>query len=86
MEWRDGWIPGSLQFSDENLDSLISTIDQTEVILYCSCPREAQSARAALRLKRRGVGHVRPLEGGFVRWRELGFPVEIPAPQTIAAP
>jgi hypothetical protein len=29
----------------------------------------------ALRLKNRGVGRVRPLEGGLDRWKELGFPL-----------
>lgn len=31
---------------------------------------------AALRLQRDGVGRVRPVEGGFPDWRELGYPVE----------
>ncbi|MEO8129772.1 MAG: hypothetical protein ABJF23_12950 [Bryobacteraceae bacterium] len=34
------------------------------------------SARAALNLHRRGIMRVRPLEGGFEAWRELGYPVE----------
>jgi len=75
IEWREGWIPGSLHVAAGNLDSLIPAIAGTEVILYCSCPNEAGSARAALRLKRRGVRSVRPLDGGFARWMELGFPI-----------
>ena len=31
---------------------------------------------AALRLQRDGVGRVRPVEGGFPDWRELGHPFE----------
>ena len=31
---------------------------------------------AALRLQRDGVGRVRPVEGGFPDWRELGYPVK----------
>jgi hypothetical protein len=38
----------------------------------------------ALTLRRLGVTRVRPLEGGFVGWRELGFPVEA-APALAAA-
>jgi hypothetical protein len=30
----------------------------------------------ALKLRRVGVTRVRPLAGGFERWRERGFPVE----------
>jgi membrane protein DedA with SNARE-associated domain/rhodanese-related sulfurtransferase len=75
-EWREGRIPGSLQFEESELDSRISTMADAETILYCSCPDEAASARAALRLKRRGVRRVRPLEGGFENWRKLGFPVD----------
>jgi membrane protein DedA with SNARE-associated domain/rhodanese-related sulfurtransferase len=80
-EWGDGRIPGSLQVEPDKLSSMVSMIARAEVILYCSCPREAQSARAALQLKRRGVKRVRPLEGGFARWHKLGFPVEQAAAQ-----
>jgi membrane protein DedA with SNARE-associated domain/rhodanese-related sulfurtransferase len=76
VQWREGRIPGSVQLDQEEVVSLVPSKTNEEVILYCSCPKEADSARAALRLKRRGVGHVRPLEGGFERWQELGFPVE----------
>jgi membrane protein DedA with SNARE-associated domain/rhodanese-related sulfurtransferase len=76
VEWREGRIPGSVQLEQGQEVSLLPTKTDAEVILYCSCPKEADSARAALRLKRRGVRHVRPLEGGFERWQELGFPVE----------
>jgi rhodanese-related sulfurtransferase len=75
-EWREGRIPGSLQFEQSQLDQVIPAIAQAEAVLYCSCRHEADSARAALWLKRRGVRRVRPLEGGFERWLELGFPVE----------
>lgn len=47
-----------------------------EVILYCTCPNEATSARAALQLKRAGIRKVRPLAGGFDAWHHLNLPVE----------
>jgi membrane protein DedA with SNARE-associated domain/rhodanese-related sulfurtransferase len=50
--------------------------DDHEVILYCTCPNEATSARAALQLKRAGVRKVRPLAGGFDAWHNLNLPVE----------
>ena len=46
-----------------------------EIVLYCSCPNEASSARAALLLLRRGALRVRPLAGGIEAWRELGYPL-----------
>ncbi len=75
-EWREGRIPGSLQIEREKLDSVVSAFTEAEVVLYCSCPNEAASARETLRLKRRGVRRVRPLQGGFAGWKDLGFPVE----------
>lgn len=47
-----------------------------DLILYCTCPNEATSARTTLRLHRRGIVRVRPLDGGFQKWGELGFPTE----------
>jgi membrane protein DedA with SNARE-associated domain/rhodanese-related sulfurtransferase len=81
FEWADGRIPGSLTAVGDDVESLVSSIDhsQSEVVLYCSCPNEISSARAALRLRRHGVKRVRPLEGGFPVWKELGFPIELPA-------
>jgi rhodanese-related sulfurtransferase len=45
-----------------------------DVVLYCTCPNQATSARAAMRLHRRGFKHVRPLLGGFQTWIDLDFP------------
>jgi hypothetical protein len=46
-----------------------------DVVLYCACPNEGTSARVALALHRKGINHVRPLEGGLKAWGHLGFPV-----------
>jgi len=83
FEQAAGRIPGSLVAVGDNVEELVGTIDKTtiaesEVVLYCSCPNEISSARAALRLKSHGLKRVRPLEGGFPEWKELGFPVEMP--------
>jgi membrane protein DedA with SNARE-associated domain/rhodanese-related sulfurtransferase len=51
-----------------------------DVILYCSCPNEVSSARAALLLHQRGIARVRPLLGGIDAWRERNYPTE-QAPQ-----
>jgi membrane protein DedA with SNARE-associated domain/rhodanese-related sulfurtransferase len=76
IERKEGAIPGSIQLTDENLDSGLASMAGTEIVLYCSCPNEFSSAKAALRLKQQGITPVHPLEGGFSLWRDLGFPVE----------
>jgi len=81
IERAEGRIPGSIEISpriltEDQVDSIIAPLVGTEIILYCTCPNEVTSARVALQLKRHGVAHVRPLEGGFPLWRDLGFPVE----------
>jgi len=78
FERRGGAIPGAIALTYESIELLPAPLASGEVILYCSCPNEITSVRAALRLKRRGVQRVRPLEGGFPSWRDLGFPVEAP--------
>jgi membrane protein DedA with SNARE-associated domain/rhodanese-related sulfurtransferase len=70
VDRNEGYIPGSVQLQPGQV------VSDAEAVLYCSCPKESDSARAALRLKRRGVQRVRLLEGGFERWHQLGFPVE----------
>jgi membrane protein DedA with SNARE-associated domain/rhodanese-related sulfurtransferase len=77
IERQEGRIPGSFQLTDKDLDSQLASMAGTEIILYCSCPNEFTSARAAMRLKQQGITRVHPLEGGFPLWRDLGFPVEL---------
>ncbi|HXE15480.1 MAG TPA: VTT domain-containing protein [Bryobacteraceae bacterium] len=47
-----------------------------EIVLYCTCPNEATSARVAMQLRKAGIRRVRPLEGGLDAWRALGYPLE----------
>jgi membrane protein DedA with SNARE-associated domain/rhodanese-related sulfurtransferase len=48
-----------------------------EIVLYCTCPNEATSARVAMQLQRRGLRLARPLLGGLDAWRERNLPVEL---------
>ena len=76
IEWDGGKIPGALQINHGELEAAIPGLpSQDEIVLYCSCPNEVTSARSALQIKRHGVSRVRPLEGGFELWRDLGFQV-----------
>jgi membrane protein DedA with SNARE-associated domain/rhodanese-related sulfurtransferase len=48
-----------------------------DIILYCSCPNEVSSAKAALNLHRRGIARVRPLLGGIDAWRKRNYPTDL---------
>ena len=71
-ESEDDTVPGALRIPLEDLETRHSGIPRDrDVILFCSCPNEASSARAALLLKRHGVVRVRPLHGGVDAWRAM---------------
>jgi rhodanese-related sulfurtransferase len=78
-------IPGAIRINPHKLEQYRDfpiPHDWTEhdVVLYCACPNESTSARVALALHRRGVTHVRPLEGGLQAWSDLGFPLSSTIP------
>ena len=67
-------IPGATQFPLQDLDSRHEEISRdAEVVLYCSCPNEATSARVALMLEKKGIHNIRVLEGGYEAWTNLGL-------------
>jgi membrane protein DedA with SNARE-associated domain/rhodanese-related sulfurtransferase len=47
-----------------------------EVVLYCTCPSEATSAKVAMELKKIGITKVRPLAGGLKAWEDQGYPMD----------
>jgi membrane protein DedA with SNARE-associated domain/rhodanese-related sulfurtransferase len=70
-------IPGAFHILPEHLEFESADIDpDREVVIYCTCPNEATSARVAVRLKRKGFMRARPLQGGLDAWRERNLPVE----------
>lgn len=70
-------IPTAKRIAPDELENLhVKLPRDRELVLYCTCPNEATSARAALRLHRRGLGNVRPLHGGFEKWNEFEFPID----------
>ena len=69
-------IPGALHLTIEELETRHREIPrERDIVLYCTCPNEASSARVALLLRRRGIERVRPLAGGFRAWRDRGYPM-----------
>ena len=70
-------VPNATYIPAEELASRHAEIPRDlDVVLYCTCPDEITSAKAALRLRRRGIRRVHPLKGGFSAWRAAGLPVE----------
>jgi len=56
----------------------------TQVYLYCTCVREATSARVAHMLREKGV-HTVVIKGGLRAWKKAGLPMESVPPGEIAA-
>lgn len=70
-------IPGAFHVLPEHLEMDRSDYpDDQDVVLYCTCPNEATSARVARRLIQMGFPRVRPLAGGLDGWRSRGYPLE----------
>ena len=69
-------IPGALHMTIEEMDARHREIPrERDIVLYCTCPSEETSARAALLLRRRGIERIRPLAGGYHGWRDRGYPM-----------
>lgn len=70
-------IPGALRMDAQELERTNDLFPgDREIVLFCTCPNEATSARVALLLRRRGIRRIRPLEGGLAGWRERGYPLQ----------
>jgi membrane protein DedA with SNARE-associated domain/rhodanese-related sulfurtransferase len=84
LEQDPSLIRGALHMSMEEVERRQHEIPRDrDVILYCSCPNEVSSARAALALRRNGISRVRPLLGGIDAWRERNYPTELRAGTTV---
>lgn len=65
-------IPGSLPLLFEEVLARHHVLPRDrDVILYCSCPKDAASIQAAWRLREKGFTRVWPLVGGIEAWRAL---------------
>jgi membrane protein DedA with SNARE-associated domain/rhodanese-related sulfurtransferase len=77
-------LPGAIRLLPNELIARNAEIPRDrDVVLYCTCPSEATSAKIALTMRRFGVDRIRPLRGGFDSWKEQGYPlVEFVEPAT----
>ena len=69
-------IPGAYHALPEIIDREDAIPRDGDVVVYCTCPNEATSARVAHQLRQMGISRVRPLAGGLTAWRDRGFPIE----------
>lgn len=78
-EFRNGYIPGAIHvprgFLEMQAEQKLPDKKQ-EVIVYCA--GGTRSAFAAKTLSELGYEHVSSANPGFVRWKDLKFPVETP--------
>lgn len=69
-------LPGAIRLAPGELAHRHREIPRDrEIVLYCTCPDEYTSTRAALLLKRHGIVRVRPLTGGYDTWLQRKFPL-----------
>jgi len=70
-------LPGAVHIPPEALTARHHEIPRDrDVVLYCTCPSEATSAKTALALRKLGIERVRPLKGGFDEWKRRGYPMD----------
>jgi rhodanese-related sulfurtransferase len=76
-EWERGRALGALHLGkgviERDVERAIPNYDE-EIVLYCG--GGYRSALAADALMRMGYKNVISMDGGWKRWRELGYPVE----------
>jgi membrane protein DedA with SNARE-associated domain/rhodanese-related sulfurtransferase len=70
-------LPNALRLTPSALGRFVGILPKDrDVILYCSCPKQATSTFWAMRLSRLGAQRVRLLNGGWQAWRDAGYPLE----------
>ena len=75
--FEEGHIPGAVSFPwSTQLKQPVTLPRNKTLILYCSCAHEEDSLDTAAKLSRMGYRNLKVLEGGFLRWLELKYPIE----------
>lgn len=69
-------LPGAVRMLPNELVQRNADLPRDrDIVLYCTCPSEATSARMALTMRRLGIERIRPLRGGFDAWKDKGYPL-----------
>ena len=77
-EWRKGRIKGATHLSRGILERDIETVfpnHDEDLVLYCG--GGFRSALAAESLQKMGYRRVKSMDGGWRRWKELGYPLDL---------
>ena len=73
-----GHIKGAINFPwEQDLKSNGDLPKDKTLVLYCDCGHEEDSMDTAFQLKDKwGYSKIKLLEGGWSKWRQMGYPVE----------
>jgi molybdopterin/thiamine biosynthesis adenylyltransferase/rhodanese-related sulfurtransferase len=78
-EWRGGYIPGAISIPRGFLEiQAEQKLPDKSARIVAYCAGGTRSALAAATLHDLGYTNVETANPGFVRWKDLGFPVETP--------
>ncbi len=78
-EWDQGHLPGAVHIPRGFLESRIGGVAvDPERELLISCASGQRSLLAAVTLRDMGFTNVANLAGGFARWKQNNYPVEVP--------
>jgi len=70
-------IPGALRIPLPDIERAYTTLSaERDIILFCNCPNEVSSAKAALFLQKKGFANAWALTGGIDEWKERTYPLE----------
>jgi molybdopterin/thiamine biosynthesis adenylyltransferase/rhodanese-related sulfurtransferase len=84
-EWRGGYIPGALSLPRGFLEiQAEQKLPDKNARIVAYCAGGTRSALAAATLQELGYSNVETANPGFVRWKDLGYPVEVPPELTDA--
>jgi sulfur-carrier protein adenylyltransferase/sulfurtransferase len=84
-EWRAGYIPGAVSLPRGYLEiQAEQKLPDKSAHIVTYCAGGTRSALAAATLQELGYTHVETANPGFVRWKDVGFPVETPPQLTDA--
>jgi rhodanese-related sulfurtransferase len=75
--YDEGHIPGAISYPWVMQLKFPVTLPRNKtLILYCSCAHEEDSTDMAAKLSKMGYRNIKVLEGGFLKWSELKYPIE----------
>ena len=77
QSWASGPIPGAITLPVSEMAARIAEMPKSrDIILYCACDAEEESARAGVVLVKAGYQRVWALKGGWNAWQAAGYPME----------